>query len=206
MQNNYKAILEEYLPGGSSDYIFSWLVDKKVHLKITRNRASKTGDYRPPIKSPQHRISVNHDLNEYEFLITLVHEMAHLLIWEKHQNKVRPHGVEWQQAFNILMKPLLENGIFPDDLKKTLHHYFFRAKASRFADQELTRLLVKYSNNEEGIFLEDLSEGSVFKAHNRILYRKQKKLRKRYRCVRLDNNKIYLFNPVALVEEVKGGK
>ena len=78
MQDKYRSILEKYLPAQSLDYIHPWLVEHKVQLRISRRRITKTGDYRPPVRHRQHRISVNGDLNKQEFLITLVHEMDHL--------------------------------------------------------------------------------------------------------------------------------
>ena len=44
---------------------------------------------------PHHRISVNENLNPYAFLITLLHEVAHMTTWEKHRlrmRRCRPHG------------------------------------------------------------------------------------------------------------------
>ena len=39
-----------------------------------------------------HRISVNGNLNKYSFLITLIHELAHLLTFTQYKNRVDPHG------------------------------------------------------------------------------------------------------------------
>ena len=44
---------------------------------------------------------MNNNLNKYSFLITITHEIAHMMIWEKHQNKVDPHGEEWKMPATI---------------------------------------------------------------------------------------------------------
>ena len=92
-----------------------WLENSNVQLRITKSRSSKLGDYRPPVLKKYHRISVNHDLNQFHFLITLVHEYAHLKNWEQHQRNVKPHGPEWQKAFREYMQPFLQMDIFPSE-------------------------------------------------------------------------------------------
>ena len=71
--------LEEYIPAGSSQLVFEYLKHYKVHLTITRSRKTVLGDYRHAIGAKNHRISVNGTLNIYAFLITLIHELAHLI-------------------------------------------------------------------------------------------------------------------------------
>ncbi|HAD34265.1 MAG TPA: hypothetical protein DCF44_07170 [Chitinophagaceae bacterium] len=44
-------------------------------------------------------MSVNGNLNSYHFLITLLHEIAHMLVWEQFRNRVKPHGLEWKHVF-----------------------------------------------------------------------------------------------------------
>lgn len=197
----YKDILANYLPGDSEDIIIEWIISYRIHLKITRHRTTKLGDYRPPVKNHGHRISVNHNLNQYAFLITLVHEIAHLIVWEKHKNKVKPHGREWKQHFYELMQPFLKGGIFPDEMKKPLENYLGNSKASSVSDLELTRILKTFDNNNTPV-LENLPEGAVFKLPGGRSFRKMNKLRKRYRCICLENNRAYLINPLAEVVRI----
>ncbi len=104
----YKDILLEYLPEKAVPEILNWLENSNVQLKITRNRHTKLGDYRPPIKHKFHKISINYDLNKYNFLITLIHEFAHLNIWEQFKNRVKPHGKEWKEEYSKLLLPFLK--------------------------------------------------------------------------------------------------
>ena len=195
-------ILVEYLPKKSVKQVMKWIVQKKVHLKITRGRRSKLGDYRPPVNYSNHRISVNHDLNKYSFLITFVHEMAHLNVWEIHQNKVSPHGIEWKAEYRKLMKVVLKNNIFPNDIHQVLSQSIVNSKASSTSELQLTRVLKKYDANSFGISLEDIPENSIFQTESGVQYRKGKKRRTRYLCINLQNNKQYLFHPLSSVVEV----
>jgi len=195
----YKAILEKYIPPASVDIIFQWLQQYNIHLKVSRKRSSKLGDYRPPQKGKGHHITVNHDLNQYAFLITLVHEIAHLIVWEKYRNKVKAHGKEWKDAYRELMIPFMEMKIFPDDIDEALKTYLTKSYASSGTDLKLSRRLQKY-DAEQGLTLEMLEEGITFQLPNGKKFQKGVLVRKRFRCINLDNKRIYLVNPLVKVE------
>src|SRR5881394_1168460 len=108
--------IKTFVPEDSVDLVASWIAEHKVTLTITDSRKSVFGDYRWPQGKSGHRISVNGDLNKYAFLITFVHEMAHLTSWEKFRNTVSSHGKEWKQEFKILMDEFSGRKIFPGDI------------------------------------------------------------------------------------------
>lgn len=197
-----KEILKEYLPEKSINQVMKWIVQKNVHLKITRTRSSKLGDYRPPIAQPNHRISINHNLNPFSFLITFVHEMAHLNVWESYQNKVAPHGVEWKTEYRTLMKVMLKNDIFPGDIHEILLQSIVNSRASSTSDLKLSRVLKKYDKHISGTHLEDLSKDSIFQVKNGNRFKKGALQRTRYLCQNIDNKKQYLFHPLTPVEEI----
>src|SRR5688572_11940900 len=95
--------LTNYLPPGTLDPVISYLHQHKVHLTITRERKSILGDYRHRTNHSNHRISINSNLNVYAFLITLLHEMGHLLTFEQYGNRVSAHGKEWKMIFGRLL-------------------------------------------------------------------------------------------------------
>jgi len=64
-----------------------------VHLKIVNERVTRHGDYRRTAEG-QHQITINATLNKYRFLITFVHEIAHLVAFEKYGRRIKPHGEE----------------------------------------------------------------------------------------------------------------
>lgn len=194
-----KEILAEYLPETAVDLVLEQIKRHKIFFKISKSRNSKLGDYRPPIRSSVHRISVNHDLNPYSFLITFVHEVAHLVVFEKYGNKVSPHGKEWKMAYRELMQPYLENGSFPEDIKTVLEKSLKNSKASSTSDLKLSRVLKKYDEPTEEIHVEELGEGDIFQIKTGRQFKKGERIRTRYKCQNLHNRRYYLFHPLTPV-------
>ena len=122
--------LRPFVPMGSEYYLASFIIDKTVHFTISKPRKTKLGDYRQAWDGKPHRISVNGDLNPYAFLVTTVHEMAHLTTFEKHGNKVSSHGMEWKSEFKRLFQPLLEKEFLPTDITLAITNYLKNAKAA----------------------------------------------------------------------------
>ncbi|MEJ7683497.1 MAG: SprT-like domain-containing protein [Segetibacter sp.] len=106
--------LVEYLPPDTFLPVAAYLQQYKVHLTITRERKSILGDYRNAHNNHNHRISVNENLNTWSFLVTLLHELAHLLTFEKYGNKVQSHGREWKILFGQLLAQFIKSKVFPD--------------------------------------------------------------------------------------------
>lgn len=198
----YSEVLQKYIPDESVDYVLNLLYSANVQLKITRNRNSKLGDYRPPFKVKYHQISVNHNLNPYHFLLTLIHEFAHLKTWETYGNKVKPHGKEWKESFKELMQPLLTESVYPKELLKVLKKYMLNPTATT-SNVNLLQFLRKYDEKNDHMILADLPDNAVFRIHNGFVFQKLEKMRKRYKCRRLDNKKIYLVNPLVEVIPVE---
>ncbi|MBM3414932.1 MAG: hypothetical protein FJY20_00515 [Bacteroidetes bacterium] len=195
--------LQHYLPDGTGPVILDYLHQYKVHLTITRERKSILGDYRHRTNYHNHRISVNGNLNKFSFLITLLHELAHLLTFERYTNKAAPHGREWKNIYGQLLKQFLEHKIFPVDIENELIRSLHRPAAGSCAEDGLLRVLKKYDSRKEGYhFLEELSRGSVFRISDGRVFEKGEKLRKRFKCVEVKTGKMYLFSPVYEVEEV----
>jgi SprT protein len=195
--------LKTYLPQGSFDDVQHYLLHYKVHLTITRERQSVLGDYRNAHAGNNHRISVNGNLNPYSFLITLLHELAHLFTYERHGHRVQAHGMEWKNEYSKILAQFLLKKIFPADIQKALLKTLQNPAASSCADTALLRVLHKYDEKKEGITLvENLPDGSLFKLKDARVFKKQERIRKRYRCVEVATGKVYLFSPVYEVEAV----
>ncbi|MBK9731857.1 MAG: SprT-like domain-containing protein [Chitinophagaceae bacterium] len=200
---NLATQLLKFLPEDATDIVARWIIDYKIALTITRKRRSILGDYRWPGAGKGHRISVNGDLNQYAFLVTLVHEVAHLVTWEKHKHAVSSHGQEWKNEFRLLMDQFTGRRIFPEDVRTALKKYFVNPSATHCADPVLIKVLNKY--NKHPVFhLEDLEHNGLFLAIGGRVFKKGEKLRKRYRCVEVQTKRVYLFSPVAEVMKVNG--
>jgi predicted SprT family Zn-dependent metalloprotease len=195
--------LEKFLPGGSAGLVLQYLHDHKVHLTITRERKTLLGDYRHATRSSNHRISVNGSLNAYSFLITLIHELGHLITFNEFGNQVASHGREWKKNYRHVLEDFIRLHIFPEDilvaLKKSLHNL----PATSCGDEDLLRVLRKYDRNPHGlVMVEQVVEGSLFRIESGKIFKKGKKIRKRFQCEEVDSGRIYLFSPVYEVKVV----
>lgn len=189
--------LQEYLPEGTLEPVLHYLHFYDVHLTVARERKSILGDYRHRTHGKNHRISVNGNLNKYAFLITLLHELAHLLTFEKFGNRVASHGKEWKSLFGELLAQFVEHDIFPADIKKALLLSLQNPAASSCADDGLLRALKNHDEKDSRlVFVEQMKEGSLFKTHDGRVFRKGEKIRKRFRCEEVKTKRIYLFSPV----------
>jgi SprT protein len=193
--------LQSYLPVGSYEEVAHYLHHYKVQLTITRERKSILGDYRHSFADKNHRISVNGNLNPYSFLITLLHELAHLFTYERFGHRVSAHGTEWKNEYGKILSQFLLKKIFPADIEKVLLKTLKNPAASSCSDDGLLRVLRKYDPAKEGtILVETLPQGTLFKIKGDRIFRKEEKVRKRYRCVEVKTGKVYLFSPVYEVE------
>ena len=101
------------------------------------------------------------------------------------------------------MQPFLDNNSFPEDIKNVLVHSLRTAKASSTSDIDLTRILQKYDQPNNLIHLEQLKTDVVFNTDNGKTFRKGKRIRTRYKCLNLSNNRFYLFHPLTPVSPVE---
>jgi hypothetical protein len=190
--------LKNYLPKTSIVQIVDLIFRYKIHLKITKPRNSKLGDYRPPVRTKFHQISINEDLGKYQFLIVLVHEIAHLVVWEDHKRKALPHGDEWKSEFKKLILPFLHLNIFPVEILEPLLVYVKSSFSSTNAELNLNRAIKKQSNLTD-ILIEDLPDNTIFKYSEDKTFIKIQTLKKRIKCRCIENKKMYLFNPLTKV-------
>lgn len=194
------ASLSGRIPESALAYVNEKLAEHKIRLLITRNRKSKSGDYRAPFQHLGHRISINGTLNPYAFLIVFLHEVAHLEVWNKHRNKVLPHGVEWQTTFSKLASPVMNERVFPTDILTELVPFFERPPASSSGAHPLARALRRYDPNSKQIkTLEDIPMGTQFKLSDGRVFVKEFKQRIRFKCFCLNNKRYYLVSPVVEV-------
>lgn len=193
-------ILKKYLPEQSVEKIAEWIIKYDFKLKIKKERSTRLGDYTSPHNGLNHTITINHNLNKYAFLITLVHEVAHLVTYNQYKNSVNPHGREWKQNFQILIQPFLNLEIFPLEVFAALRRYMANPAASSCSDLNLLRTLKLHDEQSDTVFLEYLPVNAVFLYNGSRVFQKGEKIRKRFKCKEISTGAIYLFNPLAEVE------
>jgi len=192
-------ILAPYVPEKALMPCFELIQTHGVHLKIVNQRKTRHGDYRL-LPSGGHQITVNATENKYRFLITLIHEIAHLVAFTEYGRRIKPHGIEWKSVFKHLMLSFLNPEIFPSELLPALARHFKNPKASSSSDALLDRALAQYDCTDDALlFVADLAEGNHFYFGNSRIFERGSIKRKRIECVEVKTGKCYLFQPNARV-------
>lgn len=196
------STLREHVPPTTAEYCFSLWQQSPFELKLTKSRQTKVGDFTSRKSAAHPRITLNHDLNPYLFLMTYVHEVAHLRVYLRHGNKVDPHGEEWKRAFQDLMIPLLQENAFPTEILHLLRLHMVNPKASSFADSDLTKALRQFDTGLQLIALSDIPVGSIFRLQGRF-FKKGLLKRTRVLCKEINTKRNYLVPIDALVSDVQ---
>jgi len=194
-------VLHKYIPNDAIQLVEVLLDKYAFHLIIKNNRKTKHGDFRP-LQNGRFQITINNDLNSYRFLITLVHEVAHLVTHQKYKNnriRIKPHGIEWKMNFQHLMLPFLKTVIFPKELLPILANYLRNPKASTDSDIKLSFALKQYDEKSNKNYIFEIPLQSKFLHNNRIFIKGEKR-RIRYKCIEIRTKKEYLFHPNAEVD------
>ncbi len=197
-------VLAKYLPEHAVDPLFQLIRVNAVHLKIVGERQTRHGDYRKAAGG-RHEITVNANLNKYRFLITLVHEIAHLVAFEKFGRNIKPHGVEWKMTFQRLMVPFIRPEIFPANVLPLVARHFKNPTASSDTDVHLSKALKGFDEKKDDkLYVFEVANGSLFRIKNGKVFQKIGLRVKRYACIEVASGKLFLFNPNAEVEIVPG--
>lgn len=189
--------LQTFIPKEASFKIAEKIVEENVKLTITRKRKTKLGDYRAPNgKIGYHRISINGDLNPYMFLLVLLHEFAHLQVWNLKKHSVKAHGEEWKMEYRNLYSEFSFS--FPEEIKAVVLKHFKNLKATTCNDSYLTKHLMYMDSADSILLLNELEPGEMFETNGRE-FQMINKRRTRFLCQDRMNNKKYLVSGSALV-------
>ncbi|MFD2823140.1 SprT-like domain-containing protein [Lacinutrix iliipiscaria] len=198
MQNT----LQNYIPEPAIPYVLDLLKQDGLMVKIKNERKTRHGDYRK-LPNGKHQITINANLNVYRFLLTLIHEIAHLEAYKNYGRFIKPHGKEWKRTFQHLMLPVINPQVFPEQLLPLLAKHFMNPKASSDTDAPLALALKQFDAPNDKTFIFEVPFGSVFKLYNGRVFKKGQKRVKRYEAIEVNSGKLYLFNPNAEVEILK---
>lgn len=197
------SIIQTHVPTTALSYCFQLWQETPFQLKITRTRQTKVGDFTSKRSIAHPRITLNHELNPYLFVITYIHEVAHLRVHLRFGSRVDPHGEEWKTTFTMLMQPVMNLNIFADDILRELERHMANPKASSFADTDLTKVLRRYDKDAaQYATLSDIPEGSIFRFQGRF-FKKGKIRRTRVLCHEVKTKRHYLVPADVLVSGVQ---
>jgi hypothetical protein len=190
---------KNYIPHRSFPYIEKWIAELNIDIRFVSARKTKLGDYQ--FRNNQHFITVNNNLNKYAALITLTHEIAHAFTFDEFGKTTKPHAIQWKEIFKKLMLTFFNYNIFPDDVLSALSRYLINPTASTTNDEFLSLILRKY-DNKTSLIISEINDGDHF-TYSGKKYIKYQKIRKRFKCLNLENNRIYLFNPITQIKKIK---
>ena len=187
--------LVPYLGEEAALFIDNQTKGLKFHLKVSKPRDSKFGDYFPSVKNKPQRITVNGNLDKYSFLITFLHELAHLIIQEKIKHKCNPHGNEWKAEFTKLLNLAVNNELFPDKISLLIKKlYIEKQRFTHTSRVKILNAIYKELNIQIPVRLENISINSIVVLPNGMKIIKLNQQRTRCLCRDLNNNKLYFVN------------
>jgi len=205
-KTRYSDTLKRFAPEVYVPYLVDLILKSKVIFKIVPGRKSKLGDFRANAPGELPMITVNGDLNQYSFLVTTLHEIAHLKTFNQYGHHVNPHGEEWKNAFRELLIPVLDSNYLPVELEKALWKSFTNTKASSCSDLNLSRALKKYDKPtlNQTHTLEEIPMYSQFSLNGRV-FKKGNLRRSRYLCTDFAG-KQYLVHALATIEIIENNE
>lgn len=196
-------MLQKQVPENAAQYCFDLWMEDPFHFIISKTRSTKLGDFRFRSDRKIQTITINYDLNPYQFLITYIHEVAHYRAFKKWGLGIKPHGVHWKNAFRSLMTPMLSDLVFPRDVLIPLKRHMVNPKASSGADLFLNREVRKYdkgNGESHTVYLNDLKIGEEFLLKGRK-FKKENTRRTRVLCLEMDSGKKYLISAHAEIQK-----
>lgn len=195
--------LANYLPDNTFEPVVQFIHHYKVHLTVSKKRKGVLGDYRHSgMLGDNHRISINGNLNKYEFLITLLHELAHLLTFEQFRNRVEPHGKEWKANYSRLLIDFVQRNVFPQDIAQALQKSMLNPAATANGETELMLVLRRYNTTQKIGFvsISTLPDDALFTTEDGRVFKKIAKRRKRFQCVETKTGLHYIFSALSEVK------
>ena len=193
------SVLEKFLPENALPYLKIWFGSYPCHLKITKNRNSKLGDYRKlPDKS--HQITINGTLEPQLFFFVLTHELAHLIAFEKYGRRISPHGAEWKQTFREMLLESLT--VYAEDLRPIIQNFSKSPKANFMASPDLVKYFHVPEEDDEQTFIENLKKGELFE-YKKEIFVIEETTKKRYLCKNIKSSRKYYFRNLAQVKKLK---
>ncbi len=201
-ESNLTPAFFDYIPKQSHALIQS--IDlSEVQIIVSKPRKTKLGDFKVKKSwfSESLTITINQNLSKKLFLLTLLHEIAHYLVYKKYRAKVKAHGPEWKEQFNKLCQSALQiKDLFTLNEIQALKTHLTRTKSSFCYDIELFKIFSPSTKSDE-LYLEELPINTAFEYQSRR-FLKLKTRRTRVLCLEEKTQKKYLISKASLVKNL----
>jgi SprT protein len=199
MQRELTEKLKEFFDNDAANEIASIITSNNFRLTISRPRKTKFGYFKPAHNGSIPKISINGNLGKDSALLVFLHELSHLIVWQKYGKKVKPHGIEWKSIFSLYIQNFVSKGYFSNHLNDDLLDFSRNVKSIGLGSGTLARKLglenLQPVKREGGLFVEEVPENSLFSTLNGRLFKKGKLLRKRYLCQCMVTRRFYTLHP-----------
>ena len=203
IKEEFIAKVGKFFPPETIEFVFLQFETNSFNFKITRPRITKKGDFRysiahkfPPV------ISINSNLCSYEFFLVFLHELAHLKVFNKYENRVKSHGKEWKGEYKKLLTIALDCVDFPDDIKNSFYKHLNNIKSSSALDHDLEAVFDSYGVRiPDMVFVKSLNPGDHFICKNEMFVM-DSFARTRARCTMMKSKRKYLISGLMKVKLV----
>lgn len=205
----------QHVPVAAVPYCLELWRQNSFLFKITRPRRTRLGTHCfHPVSG--HRVTVNINLNPAAFLITYLHEVAHVLTVRDARTKatltprsaprqrILPHGRQWKAHFNRLLQPVLTESVFPPSVLEPLRNYAQNPAATTTSCLPLAQALQTLDEWPAHLNLTEvrlLAEGDRFEFGKKIFVRGSLR-RTRLLCVDVLTGRRYTVPGHALVKRI----
>lgn len=184
--------LTTYISEDAAVYIEKITRGLTLKIRVTKERESKYGDYLQSVNGKPQRITVNGNLDKFSFLITFLHELAHLKAFEEYGNKIKAHGTEWKLMFFEIINNSLNHKLFPDEIAGVIkEQYIIKKDLSFYSRVKITDSINKYLNITIPKRLEDFPINSSVELINGMHVKIIEAKRTRFLCKCINDNKMY---------------
>lgn len=195
LQRSMEAVTA-HLPPTWVDPIRAILALTPILVRVVRRRKTKHGDHRATVSEGFSIVTVNASGNQWQFTLTLLHEIAHAHVAQQFPRSAAPHGVEWKHAFRQLL--CSNSHLFPVDLAPRVSDHARHPLYSTDADAGLAVALRKYDTTDLRPTVQELAHGQMFSLDGKTVMTKGRLLRSWYRC-RSADGRTFRVAPTARV-------
>lgn len=164
-------LFARHVPPAAVAYCQRLRADWEFSLRVTRPRRTRLGTHQFD-PTTGHLVTVNADLGPEAFLITYLHEVAHVVTVRQARRHPQPHGAAWKRNFRLLLEPMLTEAVFPPAVLRPLRAYALNPTAATSSYPPLAQALQNVGSPPDGTTtVAQVPEGEAFVLHHRTFVR-----------------------------------
>ncbi len=183
VENSWSRILD-YIPDQAHGFIKALLKENPANVVPVSIRSTKQGDCHRQPNEGFHKITVNKCGNPYQFLITLIHELAHARAYREYGLRIRPHGREWRITFSAFLHRSLGANCYPNEIVSIVRQSAFSPTAT--SSLSLEKALRQFDKLDKRPLVSELPEGTLFSLRSGVILQKGKGAQNHFRCKTLN--------------------